>query len=360
MGRFFGIPSGTRWRTVVASGVLLLSCAAFFALVSACVDLFHSTNFETLCDVDARAPGCPSAEAEAGPTDFCRWSSSEARESAEHACAWLGACSSPFDQNAFGPCVINAILAYDCTVNPSRKLAGGPLHDFWDALWHASSCKDIESVSHHPPIQCDGTGYACLDASPDLLFQCAGDGAEVESCLVHGLTCQARACKPPQESRNCDPPNCDGTVLHACGEGGADEGYDCRYFGEGTCQVADGSAGCAPSPEDGGGVPCTPTERVTCDGGVASACATGILESVFCGALTGEDTCNPTTAPSWNLAAACEGRGNCVAGCRGDAGDSLVGCGNGAEFTTSCNAHGLGGCGPVPLAGSTGYACKAP
>jgi hypothetical protein len=360
MGRFFGTRSVIRMRALGAGG-LSLSCVAAFSLAFACVDLFHSTNFETLCDVDAKATGCPLAEAQAAPMNFCLWSSSEAHTHAEHACAWLGACSSPFDQNAFGPCMINAVLAYDCTVNPNRTIASGPLHDFWDALWRANSCGDVQSALPHPSsIQCVETGYACVEGLPDLLFQCAGDAAEPESCLIHGLTCRALACATPDESESCDPPNCEGSVLHACGDGGkVDEGYDCQYFGSGTCTALDGSAGCAPSTEDGGGSPCAPTTTVTCDGGVASSCATGILETVACEPLTGKNTCNPTATPSWNLAGACESSATCDAGCRGEAGDTLVGCGNGAEFTTSCNAQGLDGCRGVPIAQSTGYACGA-
>jgi hypothetical protein len=355
-------------RTLVAA-VPLLCGAASFALASACVDLFHSTNFETLCDVDARAPGCPPAEAssptdasDAAPTNFCRWGSSEAHSHAEHACAWLSACSSPFDQNAFGPCMIDAVLAYDCSVNPNRTIVLGPLHDYWDALWQAKSCADVDAVLPHPSIQCGkSAGYACLGSSPNLLFQCADGMVQAESCLVEGWTCQGLACATPHESQACDPPDCTGTVLHACEDGGHDEGYDCRYFGKGTCKAVDKrSAGCAPNTEDGGGVACTPSTVITCDGGVASTCPTGTRETVACEGLTGKDTCNSQKTPSWNLAGACKSNAACDVGCGGRASDTLIGCGNGAEFTTSCEAQGLGACRSVPLAHSTGYACKSP
>jgi hypothetical protein len=358
-------------RTLFATA-LLSCCAASLAIAPACVDLFHSTNFETLCDLDAKAPGCPSVapaspsdggdatRADAAPTNFCGWSSDEARQRAEQACAWLGACSSPFDENAFGRCMIHAILAYDCTANPNRTIALGPLHDYWDALSRAKSCADVDAVLPHPSIRCtESLGYACVDASPDLLFQCTGGVAQAESCLVSGWTCQGLACATPQEKSDCDPPGCSGTVLHACQDGGSDEGYDCRYFGKGTCEASEGHAGCVPVTAKAAGR-CTPTMKVTCDGEVALGCPTGLSEAVDCEFLTGKGTCNAGATPSWSLAQACQGATSCEAGCGGDANDTLSGCGNGADFTTSCKAQGLGPCRSLRLAQGTGYACTPP
>jgi hypothetical protein len=356
-------------RTSLAA-VLLLGGAALLALAPACIDLFHSTNFETLCDTDSGAPGCSDASqtTEAGDgdavrsTDFCDWTSSEARSHAEHACAWLGACSSPFDHNAFGPCMIRAILAYDCTINPNRTIAAGALHDYWDALWQAASCADVAAALPLPGVTCGSSGYACLDASPDLRVQCVDGVAQAESCLALGLTCQGLTCSSPGEPRTCDPPSCEGTVLHACVEGGKDEGYDCRPFGAGKCEASKERAGCVPSTAIQVATRCAPSSVVTCDGGTASACPTGVRETIACEGLTGKDSCSAGRTASWNLAEACEGTGSCVAGCRagtGESNDTLVGCGNGAEFATRCEAQGLGACRAVPLAVGTGYACAA-
>jgi hypothetical protein len=350
------------WGRAVAS-------FASLALVSACVDLFHSTDFQTLCDLDARAPGCPLAEAgpsdaadagmEAAPTDFCsKWSTAEARTQAAHACAWIGACTAPFDQNAFGQCMINAILAYDCTTNPNLTIAPGPLHDYWDALWKAKSCSDLPNVNT-ASANCGGaTGYACVRQEPASLLACVGADTYAETCLVEGKVCADLRCATPMAKGDCDPSSCEGTVLHACPEAGTpDEGYDCQYFGAGTCMEGEGFAGCVPATTSGGGATCPTGSTTTCDdGGVATGCPEGQSEIVLCDNLTGSGTCVGGT-PSWNVAASCQGDATCTPGCDGD---NLVGCAQGARFTTSCTAEGLGKCEQVKLPSGTGYACTPP
>jgi hypothetical protein len=341
-------------------GALLLSlCVVALALAPACVDLFHSTDFETRCALDAAAPGCP-AEASTS-TDFCVWSSATARLRAEHACAWLGACSAPFDRNAFGPCMIDAILAYDCKTNPNRPVRGA-LHEFWDALWQAQSCDAVARALVPQGEACGSVGYGCGGGDAgDILFECATKRgvASPESCLVQGRTCEKSACVPPGASTECRAPSCSGSVLHDCEEG-RDVGYDCRYFGAGACTGEEDAAACSPADA---GARCTPTTRVTCGGGgLATACATGHLETVDCKALAGDDSCHsgiPT--PSWNLAEACQGTGSCTPGCEGD---TLIGCDQGAEYKTSCSEQKLGRCKSLPIVGTggnpAGYACGEP
>jgi hypothetical protein len=352
-------------RGAITLGRAALSFATF-ALVSACVDLFHSTDFQTLCDIDARAPGCPLAEAgptdaadagmDAAPTDFCsKWSTAEAKTLAEHACAWMGACSAPFDQNAFGQCMINAILAYDCTTNPNLTIAPGSLHDYWDALWKAKSCSDLPNLNPEN-ANCGGsTGYACIEATNVL--ECVGKATATETCLVEGKVCADLVCAVPSPKKQCDPPSCAGTVLHACPDGGTDEGYDCKYFGAGACMEGEGFAGCIPTTSSGGGASCSTGTTTSCDdGGIATGCPEGQSEIVLCDNLTGSGTCVGGT-PSWNVAASCQGDAACTPGCNGD---DLVGCAQGARFTTSCTAQGLGKCRPVELPSGTGYACTPP
>jgi hypothetical protein len=336
------------------------------ALVSACVDLFHSTDFETKCDLDAGAPGCPTEAssladaASAQATDFCESSSSTAHSRAEHACAWLGACSAPFDQNAFGLCMIDALLAYDCKTNPNRQVRGA-LHEVWDALWRAQSCDAVIQALVPPGQHCDGEGYGCGvgDAAAGVLFECTTGRALPESCLIQGRSCEKSACVPPGAFPACSASQCVGSVLHDC-EDGRDVGYDCQYFGSGECAGEVDAAACLPADA---GARCVATTRVMCDdAGVATGCATGHVESVDCQTLTGENTCQSgVPTPISDLAEACQGSGDCAPGCNGDI---LTGCGQGAEYTTKCSGQGLGPCQIVPVVGSAGdingYACTVP
>jgi hypothetical protein len=349
-------------RALALGGVVALG-------VVACVDLFHSTNFETLCGVDPDAAACASEggprdastdAADTGPTDFCLTDSATARLRASHACAWLGACAAPFDQNAFGPCMIDALLAYDCTANPNQTVRAGPLHDLWDALWQAKSCAQVISAVNPSGVRCSGTGYACAGSpAPGALLECVDSVGGPESCLVEGRVCGSGGeCVVAGSPSECNESSCDGTVFHDC-EGTRDLGYDCRYFGEGTCSVYDGGPGCDPTFVSGGGASCAATHAVTCAGDTATACPAGGTVTVECQLLTGVSTCKAgTPSPEWNLAAQCQGRGTCSAGCDGD---TLQGCGQGAAFSTSCSSEGLGPCHEVGLAASQkGYACEPP
>src|SRR5580692_1182682 len=82
-----------------ASAVAVLAAGSVGLALLAC-DLFHSTNFVTLCELDASAEGCgdgaPRGDAGAvTPTDFCTLDAGGAYQFAQHACAWLSACESP-------------------------------------------------------------------------------------------------------------------------------------------------------------------------------------------------------------------------------------------------------------------------
>src|SRR5580700_933274 len=106
--------------------VLAAGSIAFCAALVACFDLFHSTvDVLTLCTIDAQAPGCnesSDANVESSTSsDFCAWTSGEALSHARHACAWLGACETPMGRNAFGTCMFQALLTYDCSANPNHR-----------------------------------------------------------------------------------------------------------------------------------------------------------------------------------------------------------------------------------------------
>jgi hypothetical protein len=351
---------------VVAAGVI--AGAAFVAFAPACIDLFHSTDFEDLCSLDARAPGCPmadvaandaGADVDAAPTNFCTWTSATARTNATHACAWLGACTAPFDENAFGQCMIDAILAYDCNTNPNLVIAPGPLHDYWDALWQAKTCDDVIAVVNPETIACSATGFACAGkTSPSVRFECVNNKGGPENCVVEGRLCATDGCEAPDAAASCDASTCEGTVFHDC-EDGTDLGYDCKYFGDGTCTPLDGGAACEPFEPVVCGSSCFATNAVTCADGGATACPAGELVTIDCNGLTGGSSCMPgTPTPVWNVAAQCQGKASCTPGCDTD---TLIGCAQGAKFTVSCSGEKLGPCHSVPLPESPmGYACSPP
>jgi hypothetical protein len=337
---------------------------------SACVDLFHATDYETLCGLDASAPGCPPPEggrmdarrdaADAAPLDFCSLSQAEALEMATHACAWLGACSVPFDQNAFGPCVHAAILAFDCAANPNQPIAPGPLHDLWQALGSATSCAEVSQAINPDNASCDTTGFGCAGSVAVECFDGGGGGAE--SCLMEGRVCAgAGSCVPKGALSTCKKSKCELGVLHDC-EGSSDLGYDCTNFGAGLCVESDAGASCQPK----GSHTCAETFDVTCSSGgsVARACPGGQSVQIDCAHLNAK--CKPgTPMPLWNVAGQCQSSGSCVPGCSGsgsEKNDTLEGCAaEGPRFTTSCKHWGLGPCQEVKLpAGEKGYACGAP
>jgi hypothetical protein len=253
--------------------------------------------------------------------------------------------------------MVDAILAYDCTTNPNRQVRGA-LHEYWDALWQAQSCEAVIRAAVPEGEHCKSVGYGCgTGAAAEVLFECADSTADAspETCLAQGRTCEKSSCVPAGAITDCRASRCTGSVLHDC-EDGQDLGYDCRYFGSGACTGETDAAACSPADADRR---CTPTTtRVTChDGGLATACATGHVETVDCKALTGDDSCQPgVPTPSWNLAEACQGKGGCTPGCEGD---TLIGCEQGAEYKTSCAGQKLGKCRSLPIEGTSekGYAC---
>jgi hypothetical protein len=252
--------------------------------------------------------------------------------------------------------MIKAILAYDCKTNPNLTIAPGPLHTYWDALWQAKSCIDVPNLNPDN-VSCSGDGFACLPGKgvESVLLECDDKVTHAETCMLEGKVCGGLECVTPSAKKDCDPPSCEGSVLHACAEGGVDEGYDCQYFGLGAC-VDDGGAGCSPNTMNGFGS-CAQGATVTCDAGVAVGCVAGTSETVVCDNLTGQGTCEGGT-PNWNVAGACQGSGSCKPSC---AGDTLTGCAQGATFTVNCKDVGLGPCREVALpATTTGYACASP
>jgi hypothetical protein len=340
------------------------------AALVACIDLFHSTDFATACDVDAAA--CVNANAASlapFPADFCAWSTDVARANASHACAWLGACASPIGDDAFGDCVVRARLAYDCAANPNRRLRAGAAHDVWDHLWRASSCADVLGALFPPrtvaSCAASSSAYAAC-AGETTLVSCAVDDAGstitagVESCAARAQTCVVAnggavcAGSPSPCAVEAGTSCTTSTQLQDCetGDAGAiDLGVDCTSVGAGAC-VAGAPAACAATGDAG----CAPSTTVTCDSnGVATACPSGVVEAVDCRALLGAASCDPTgEGRAWDVARACTA-GTCASdSCQGT---MLASCGRGVTFRIDCATVGLGAC---RLGALSGRAACAP
>ena len=192
---------------------MLIVAAAAISVVAAaaCVDLFHSTEFDTLCARSPKDPQCggggamnvdsstlPDGGGANAHLDFCSWTSTEARAYALRACAWLGACEGPLGESAFGPCVVHAQLAYDCAVNPGMR----PAHDaetFWSCLATVSSCADVDrcvfpgGVPSCAPLDA-GSFTGCSSATGIApRVKCASPGGArfegVEPCIMLGQSC---------------------------------------------------------------------------------------------------------------------------------------------------------------------------
>lgn len=317
----------------------------------ACVDLFHSTaDVLDKCQLDAAA--CP--------LDFCKLPSQTAENFAEHACAWLGACESPLGGNAFGPCMVQARLAFDCNLNPNHPVKG-QVHALWDCLARVRTCSDVrQCIVPGAPATCTGgTGDAvCIDAGSDTTRTACSDGTTVaENCALWGQTCDPRpssavcgvgAASPLDCTTEGTPGLCDSTKVHWCGDSG-DVGIDCAGNGAGRCGIfptrdaATSWPACEPEsvPESDGG--CDAGQAVSCTNDIATSCPAGTVETLHCGQLLGPGgSCSDAGLdPPFDWTSACSGGSGCQDSC--DAG-VLTGCARGASFVTDCAAAGLGAC----------------
>jgi hypothetical protein len=354
------------------------------ALAFACVDLFHGTDFATLCDVDASAcaldagSGTDSAPVakDAGPKDLCR---ANARNLADGVCARLGACLGAAGTARFGECSVQAQLAYDCNANPGLRPIGARA-ELWSCLESATNCTAVQAcVFPDGPQPCSvtsGTLQRCgtTARNASTLVTCTAGEARpvaVEPCLMTG-----RACAPVRPggdgtcsggaSSSCTrtgPRGCVGTVAMECTPGAAqttDTGIDCATVGQGACVDTSSGPACVPTPDTG--TTCQVTVA-TCDGSRAAACAGRSSVSVNCAAL-GLDCVTPDGGtPPWNVAASCVAP---AGGCDPSEADRcavapagvLLSCRRGARVTVDCAAAGLGPC--RPAAAGDNATCGAP
>jgi hypothetical protein len=338
-----------RTAVTVASSALL----ALGATSAACFDLFHSTSdIRTACEIDAQTPSC-----RPGPTDFCAWTPADARQHAEHACAWLGACETPMGRNALGPCMFQALLAYDCAANPNHR-ARDRGHELWDCLWQVQSCGDVAAcVLPAGPPSCDDAGSftACARPTGNTGVRIACDPAQggasppAENCALWGQTCASAggraACSGDDGGFSCAQSECFGSELRWCD--GGDHGIDCASNGAGSCSgypTPNHAAWVACVAESDAGA-CAPDTTAHCANGRAQSCPSGVVETIDCTALLGprggcvEGPLDPAfdwTSPCAVVPPECT-LDSCADG-------GAIGCTRGAAFAVDCASEALGPC----------------
>lgn len=373
---------GGRALAIAAAG-----CTAAVALV-ACIDLFHSTDFETLRDGSVDAPTAEAA-VDAGPkplVDFCKWSPAEAKTHAARACAWLGSCTGVLGDTALGQCMVHASWAYDCDLNPGLR-PNGATYALWSCLSDVKSCGEVDACIHPGgaqdvcPAATSGSFTQCGSGGPtELRVECSkaqgGAPSSIEPCALQGQSCISidagtSTCGGATKKNCAFGRSCTGSAAVDCRFAEdtvtlVDYGIDCAAFGSGAC-VSDEDGG-----DDGGAlVGCAPLATApACDGGlavscdvdgsaVARSCAGGKEIAIDCSKLgVGCDLSKPVSpsrpfeaCAEYVDAGRCVGADSCVSG-------KLRSCARGIAFEADCVALGLGPCEQV--GGSAIFRCKPP
>lgn len=328
------------------------------ATVLACVDLFHTTDFATLCEPDAAActdadVSASEADAEDGdaadaalePIDFCKLTSAQALIEAEHACAWLSACEPTIGGSAPGSCMRQALLAFDCRINPGLRPTPKSAH-MWRCLARAKSCDEVAQCAFGgQPPSCDDAieGERCVDGT---VVRCGERGSlmGIDVCALGGKTCtravNSAECTGAAGVGECQVNRCIGTWVSVC-VNGKDEGYDCTTVGEGACVEAgvEGDVACAPATRaeacKGSWVECDPaTDKV-------KGCVVNRAVEIDCRGLGGR--CDPSRLVAEDPARACTGPGT-------ECGPALCqsnyvrGCDRGIYFSLACSEANLKSC----------------
>ncbi len=281
-------------------------------------------------------------------TDFCAWSADTAASHAVYACLWLGACAGNPGLNEFGTCYPNALMAYNCALNPNQRVTG-PLHTYWDALWQASSCDAVlaavfagraPTCGERADASAAGGVMGCVATSDgggaSVATVCIDGGlAAAVHCDMEGYRCIEGSCT--NGGSPCSQPtaaSCTGNVFHSCqnvpNEAGTievvvDVGKDCSHFGAGKCVLAENeSGGCLPNDA---GQKCTASAIADpCSGAdTVTGCATGYEESLYCAGFGPATACSGVgnrVVSSSQLAAGCynpmnNGFGDMMTGCAG-------------------------------------------
>lgn len=362
----------------------VVTCAfgALGALVTAgaCVDLFHGTDFETLCEREPTNAACHDGadvrtadgggEGATPATDFCALTSGEVDALARRACAYLGACAGAMDGSAFGPCVEQARYVMDCRANPSYRPTGD-VATIWQCLSSATTCEAVDACIFDGPLpRCTlGDGGASFvscgtsGASRDTLVECSGEGerpSAVDLCALHGRHCETTSAGisrctsgAPGACIAAKTYGCDGTRILDCqGDAGADRGVDCAGFGAGTCATsASGNVACAPVADAG---TCS-ARPLQCSEDIVQGCVEGRQVNLDCrdfgltctsGVFPTQDVSLPDggvrSAPLYDPLAYCKAT-ECNAD-RCDENGDLETCVFGRVTQVDCRALNLGAC----------------
>lgn len=352
-------------------GPVVVGPLAGLLMLAACVDLFHGTDFETLCTKSPDDPRCKSAtdgpiEASEGSPgadvvekpipDFCAWGSDVARKNAERACAWLSACVRPHGSSAFAECLVHAQLAYDCVANPNLR-PRGDVEKAWGCLANVTSCADLDACMFpegKPTCQAGSSeGTACgVGASASVRIGCSPTrGTEFDFCPLTGRTCVNSA-----TGAECVPTTtpCSGTrtcaegIARDCVDGDPDRGVDCRAYGAKQCAQAVSEPGCRGN--DGG--TCSGSE-IKCEGAQVKACVANeeiVIDCSRFGASPGLPCADeadagainppPTLYAPWRrcFGSICsDAEPKCVS-------DDVEVCVRGVPRTVECKKIGLGAC----------------
>lgn len=374
------------------AAVSILTAASAVGLAVACVDLFHSTDFKTLCtekpdDPQCGGSGTPDGGSDAGtdapakpPIDLCSLTSPQVKERAIKACALLGACGGSIEPDAFSQCVPRAMFAMDCAANPYLRPLGDNLR-LWQCLAEAATCKDIDTCVFRGSRQdCKSAPFtSCSDPSVsggtvriDCASPASADNTRFEPCLAFSQRCtrvgDSDGYCTGGLGNACSVTGCSGTNAAVC-DGITDNGIDCAGLGGGTCyfDIAAGGPACTPGPGarscpvDGGAL----TAIVNCDesNGVALACVDGKEVAIDCRRLG--LACDPAVnALPHDPFAKCVTDALVAQRCNETVdtcdGDNLRGCSKGGErYIASCTSLGLGKCAETD-AGAVRANCTKP
>lgn len=346
---------------------------------SSCADIFHRFDgLANACGSTESCNACVPLVPEQAPL-----------QAALHACSWLGACELPIGQAAFGKCILQATLAFDCKANPNNPPRDA-LARYWTALAKSSTCEDVRAATSGGRIACPSTGegISCVrlnngdpyDSAANARVDCSANATlgAGERCLVTGQQCagvrgdlSVGSLCLGSDGESCRGNRCEGTHKHLCRTNSQgislDMGKNCRFFGAQTCDNGEAGPTCRPASDEA----CAATRRVRCEGATALSCAAGLVERVDCAALPGGFQCieldlqpgeetvdacrvQPTPNPSPSAEIPVEAE-RCA-----DKGTVVVSRYRGADLRVSCPTMGLGPCEMVTTSEGPRARCSAP
>jgi hypothetical protein len=335
-------------------------CGVFGAglILGACVDLFHPTDFATLCQVSPDAAACEStnmsdaqivmpvrdgsqdveASVDSGPDTPCTDDVNLARIRATRACELEVSCGGAVEPRL--DCVALALRVYDCKVAPGLVPSA-----YWNCMRDAKTCAAYDKCVYPLGVPtCSAAGTLCAPNATIAHCSAAGVKARATSCAAQGQDCVNRegiaTCAGGAGNACTGPVRCEGDRLVAC-SGTFDEGRDCSVLGE-TCSPIAGP-GCVPKV---GGV-CA-ADSIQCVSGRVESCLGGIKSAFDCSRLG--LACDTNYLP--NVFQACRRPDPCTSSCIGG---ELKSCARGNAFTVKCSDLGLGAC--TQVAGASRPSC---